>query len=484
MQLNKLKYVVLLLLLIFSFNIFAQDSFNDDFNCFSILIGKNATIDGSVMLAHNEDDGGERIVNWFKVPRSDYQSNDSLRLHRGPKIPQVAQTYAFVWLEMPELEFSDSYINEFGLTIASDACPSREDEAKIIDGGIGYWLRRLMIERAKTAREAIKLAGVLIEKIGYASSGRTYCIADTNETWMLSVVKGQHWVAQRVPDNQVAIIPNYYTITKVNLKDTTNYLGSHDLIDYAIKRGWYNQQEDGNFNFRKAYSNQNNLKHIVNKARHWISINALSKKQYDLDAIFPFSFIPKKKLGLKDVYKVLRNHYKGTSLDLSATNQTGNPHQQKTMSVCAHTTQYGFVAQLRNQMPSEIGNVLWIAPKRPCTQAFIPVYAGIESLPKSFSKSDYTTALSEHFNKISNYKIYTENHSFQYFIDNADRIDFDYKNLIDKQQKKLYKLENKLLRKQNRFEKKVLKVYKKDKKKAKKLITGYTDKQINLIIKK
>lgn len=456
---------------------FSQNENSNSYNCFSVLIGKKATIDGSVMLAHNEDDGGDRIVNWYKVPKKKHLTKDSIQLKRGFKIPQVAKTNEYLWLEIPELEFSDSYFNEYGLVVASNNCRSREDQAELENGGIGYWLRRLMVERAKSAREAVLLAGNLIESIGYSASGRTYCIADSKETWMLSAVKGKHWVAQRIPDNQIAIIPNYYTITKVDLSDTKNFLGSKDLIEYAIKRGWY-RPDEGNFNFRKAYSNQNNIQSITNKARHWVSINALSKKQYGIDDEFPFSFVPKKKLSLQDVFFVLRLHYKASEKTPFEVDVTKSPHHQKVMSICSNTNQYGLVAQLRTDMPSEIGNVLWLAPRRPCSQEFIPIYSGILNVPKKYSVYDEEKALINHFNKINNFKTYSKNQAYMRFDKKAKTVDTDYKKVIEKLDKKRIKRENKLLKRQKLVEKKFLKKWNKNPDKAKKCLTKYSKKAL------
>ncbi|HIP47698.1 MAG TPA: hypothetical protein EYG92_01880 [Lutibacter sp.] len=483
MQIISIKFYLFTVLLFLTFNATSQSNDSDSFNCFSVLIGKEASIDGSVLLAHNEDDGGDRVVNWYKVPNQKHNSAiDSIQLKREHSIAQAKQTYAYLWLEIPELEFSDSYFNEQGLIIASDNCRSREDQAELTNGGIGYWLRRLMVERAKTAREAVELAGNIIETVGYASSGRTYSIADANETWMLSVVNGKHWVAQRVPDNHVAIIPNYYTITQVDLSDTANFLGSRDLITYAIERGWYNPKE-GPFNFRKAYSNQKNLSHIGNKARLWVSINALSKKQYGIDDDFPFSFVPKKKIALQDVFKVLRNHYQGTENTFLDANYSGTPHMQKVMSVCSNTNQYGFVAQLRSWLPTPIGSVLWIAPRRPCSQAFIPIYSGILDVPKKLSVTNYKDALANHFTKIDDFEAYSKGHQYLYFDKSAKKVDSNYSKLIENYQKTLFEFENQLLLEQNNFEKNLQEKYHKNPKKAIKKLTKYSNKQLKKAIK-
>jgi dipeptidase len=481
-----LKKLGLLLLpvfiLLFASQLFSQTYEEENFNCFSILVGKNATADGSILFAHNEDDWGERVVNWYLAPYEYHGQGDSIALKRGGKIAQGKESFKYLWLEIPELEFSDSYLNEFGIIIASDACVSREDEPDLTDGGIGYWLRRAMAERARTAKEAVKIGGRLIEQLGYASSGRTYCIAGPNEAWMLSAVNGKHWVAQRIPDGHVAIIPNYYTITNIDLSDTINFLGSPDIIDYAINKGWYDPKTDGKFDFRKAYSDQGNLKSLGNRARHWISINALSEKQYTLEDELPFSFSPKKKVGLEDIFQVLRNHYEGTELDKTDGYKTGNPHQQGAMSVCSSTNQYGFVAQLRNWLPIEIGAVLWIAPRRPCTEAFVPIYSGLLSVPKNFALTDFKKGLKTHFDKIENFEEYSKGNEYLSFGEKAARIDEDYGKLIPEVQKSISTYEKEILTNQPGFEKKIIEAYNREPEQAKEILTEYSLKAIQHVL--
>jgi dipeptidase len=177
--------------------------------------------DGSVLFAHNEDDYGEGYFNIYLVPANYYGRINAIFL-----------------AEMPGMHFSDAYMNEYGVVIASNACASREDKPILTDGGITWELRNAMASQAHTAREAVEIGAKLIDEKGYNSSGRTYCIADPNEAWMLSVVYGKHYVAKRIPDDALAIIPNYYTITEVDLNDVENVIASPDLIRYAEERGW------------------------------------------------------------------------------------------------------------------------------------------------------------------------------------------------------------------------------------------------------
>ena len=191
-------------------NIFAQYTKTEHPNCFTILAGKNATVDGSVILAHNEDDHGEMLVDWYKVPRIKHGPNDKIILKNGAQLNQVKETYSYLWMEMPGMQFSDSYMNEWGVAIASNQCISKETEGELVDGGIGYFLRRIMAERARTAKEAVKIAGAIIEQAGYLHSGRSYSIADPNEAWVMAVVQGRRWTAKRVPDDEIAVC--YYNV--------------------------------------------------------------------------------------------------------------------------------------------------------------------------------------------------------------------------------------------------------------------------------
>ena len=182
--------------------------------CFTVIVGKDASENGSVLLGHDEQNSGNFFVNFRKIPDMKHKHGEIIKLKNGGSIKQVTKTYGFLWSEIPGCTSSDAYLNENGVAIVSDFCPDRmpsfeelAKEGQIKDGGFSYLLRRLVIERAKTAREGVEIAGKLIDQLGYTSN-RTFAIADPNEAWLMAVTKGNKWVAQRVPDNQVALLPN------------------------------------------------------------------------------------------------------------------------------------------------------------------------------------------------------------------------------------------------------------------------------------
>ncbi|MCP5107707.1 MAG: hypothetical protein GY950_30240, partial [bacterium] len=286
MKYRYIRQIVFLVLLLSASLTFLMPNDN---NCFTVIVGKAASAGGVVLLAHNEDDAGKNLfVNVHRLPAVNHLRGEIVKLRKGAVIPQVVRTIGFLWLQMPGVEFGDSYLNRKGVVIASNSCASREDRPELTDGGIGFMLRRLMAERAPSAREAVEMAGRLIETYGYYSSGRSYAVADSKEGWLLQVVKGKHWIAQRVPDDQVAVVANCYTIGAVNLKDKKNFLGSGDIVDYAVARGWYAPDRDGEFNFARVYSAPGNIKNEKNSLRQWRGINLLAKKKYKMELSLKF----------------------------------------------------------------------------------------------------------------------------------------------------------------------------------------------------
>ena len=357
-----------------------------DGGCFGIVVGKDASVDGHVIMAHNEDDSPPQIVNHYKVPRVTHHPGEKVKLLGGGELDQVELTWSYIWSEMPEMTFSDSYLNEWGVCVASDACRSREDNPDITDGGISCMLRRLVAERAKTAREGVLIAGRLVEQFGYDGSGRTYSICDPDEGWLFCAVNGKHWLAKRVPDNEVAIIANTYTVHDVDLSDNRNFLASRGIIEYAISRGWYDPENDGPFDFAAAYANPRVASDSSNICRQWGGLRHVSSEPIPLNMKLPFSVIPKRKLDVTAVMKILRDHYEDTELfDSSA--ESGNPHEAGVRTICALSTQTSFVAQLRKNMPLDIGIVYWVCLSTPCTSCFIPFHFGIAEFPSGFSST-------------------------------------------------------------------------------------------------
>ena len=339
--------------------------------CSAIVVGRKASIDGSVLLGHNEQNGGQRFLNFRKIPRLRHKDGEVVRLRGGASVPQVKQTYAFLWSQNPGKGFSDGYMNEWGVSVVSNLCYPRkydlrklESRGQLVKGGIGYMLRRLVVERARTAREGIQVAGKLIEQVGYCGS-QTLIIADPNEAWLMSMTPGKHWVARRVPDEKVVVLPNLYIIGEVNLKDKSNFLASPGLVEYATKRRWYSPTSGKPFNFYEAYSKP--PKQLLD-LRQWRGQCLVTGKKIKRrpDRRLPFAVKPARKIFVKDVITILRCHGEG--------------------GLCSNGTQEAAIFQLRSNMPPAIGCIYWRTSAEPCTSVLTPWYAGIKETPGEYYK--------------------------------------------------------------------------------------------------
>jgi dipeptidase len=342
------------------------------YGCYAVIVGREASADGSVLVGHNEQNGGRRILNFRRIPPQQFPEGAVVRLRRGGQLPQVPETAALLWSENPGLEFSDAYLNEFGVAVLSDACPTREDDyqtlvarGEIRQGGIGYMLRRLVAQRARSAREGAELAGKLVEQFGYVASGRTYVIADSREAWLVAVVCGRRWVAQRVPDDRVVVLPNIHLIGKVDLKDTDNFLASADLIDYGVRRGWFAPNRGQPFNFRKVYRRDRS---DAPDLRRWRGRKLVTgrREPWPPPGPPPLGVKPREKMTVAAVAAILRD--------------TAGPGR----TLSSPVTQEGAVFQLRSGRPKEIGCVYWRTSGEPSTGVLLPWYLGITDTPADY----------------------------------------------------------------------------------------------------
>jgi dipeptidase len=306
-------------------------------------------------------------------------------------------TNGYLWTENPGCVFSDAYINDKGVAVVTDYCVGRgeksedlEKAGQLKDKGVAYLFRRLIALRANTAREGVIIAGNIISHWGYAAS-RTLIIADQNEAWVLCATHGKQWVAQRVPDDKVVIIPNVYTMGNIDFKDKTNFMGSKTLVSYAVKKGWYNPEPGKPFNFSEVYSAPR--ENLID-SRQQTAQEIITGKKVDTskDERLPFFVTPAKKLNVADIAKILRtfkdiNIYKG--IDLT---DLGNPDvmtamkkaRQESGNLCSPRTQEASVFQLNSEYPPAIGCVYWRTTAEPSSSALTPWYVGIIDTPKEY----------------------------------------------------------------------------------------------------
>lgn len=468
-------------------------------NCFAIIAGKAATVDGSVLFAHNEDDSGEQMLNVYIVPAG----SQPAMTDGGLKIPaSIANGYTdkrgnkkhkvngkFFWLEFPGMSVADAAMNQWGVCIASDGCNSREDKEDLTDGGILYDVRINVAKYARSARDAAKIIGEAVEQYGYKGSGRTYCVADPNEGWIVAVVKGRHWVAQRVPDDKVMAIPNYYTITTVNLDDKENFMGSPDIIDYAISRGWYDPHSRQEFNFRLAYSDPKRIDSDGNTKRHKAVIEYITEGKYNYD---PYSvqpmFTPAKKLSVKDMIVMLSLHNEREKRIIKGAPQEpafGKEDPRHISGVCTDVTIVSTIFQLRSWMPLETGCIIWMCPGRPCAEVFVPWYLGMTKDPAGWARfDDWQEAEQHHFSDAKNMEKDYPEHPYWFFTKRWKELNSNYSYWIRGVQENKWQMQYDILKKSSELEKNLPSDLKKSKnrKQAEQMLNQFTADIYNTVL--
>jgi dipeptidase len=462
------------------------------FSCYAVIAGKKATADGSVLFAHSELNSGKRFLNFRVIPRIKNKPGAVLKLRHGGTYPDIKESYSFIWAENFSSRGSDIYINEWGVACASDGTHTKEGSREelikrgdIKDGGIGYLLRRQVARRAKTSREGVMIASELIKRFGMNFMGVTLVIADPNEAWILSITGGQHWVAQRVPDDEVVVLSNVNLIEEVNLKDTANFLASPDLIEYAVKRGWYDPKSGKPFNYKDAYDKPGKgwfeTKYGCD-ARQWRGQCLVTGKDIPLPVKrnLPFSVKANRKLTVHDMRDILSDHLEGTPFDKTEGYEKGSPHDLLRSSdgvICSAHNQEAAVFQLRSWLPPEVGCIYWRTTAASCSSVLTPWYLGITETPASYYKQyglKKNLTVDFHFNPPKGTFDYDPKKAFWVFNALENLVDLDYKKNIEKVRAIWKDYEAKEYAMQAAVEETALKLLKKDKDLGRKFLTLYS----------
>lgn len=413
-----------------------NDELSERVSCTSIMVGKKASADGSVMTSHTCD-GNFRT--WMDiVPGKTSESPTTAEVYTGRMhtdhstgargmalkgtVPLAATTYSFLNTAYPCL-------NEKQLGIGETTIGGRK-ELRSKNGIFTIEeLERLALQQCTTAREAIKLMGSLAQEYGYIDDGECLTIADPKEVWHFEIFgagpdsTGAVWAAVRIPDDHVGVSANISRISKLNLDDKENYMASSNVKDVAKRLGFWDGKEP--FRFWKAYAGKNYLNEPKNfSVREYYLLRKIAPSlKFDFDdEELPFSVKPEKPLSAEDVMELLTETYEGSEFDMTqnlkvtkrfkkseppfneytdtVTSPVANPWMTsdmramlnaikpetvvnwRTVSVpqCAYST----VIQLRDWLPDDVGGVAWVAFDNPGQSPRIPVFAGTTDLPECF----------------------------------------------------------------------------------------------------
>ncbi len=407
------------------------------FACTSIMVGKKASTDGSVMTSHTCDSHrtGSHILVVPRVKhekgseilltrRSDDDSGPMQRYGRQPtgKIPQVAETWGY-------LAPAYACMNERQLAIGESTFGGREE--LVSDKGLidCETLTRLMLERAATAREAIRIGGELIEKYGWCDEGEALTIADPQEVWVMEIVGpgkdevGAVWAAQRVPDDHVSVVANAARIGEIDLGNHDFFMASGNVMQVAEERGYWNSKSGQPFRFYEAYNPDGRTSFAATR-REWrvLDLLAPSLELHPNSNVFPFSVKPEKPVGPEVIMEIFRDTFEGTEFDvvkdLTVTDEEGkviksplaNPFMPYDMNkmlkinggwgwrgerqLARWYCMYVTVTQSRSWLPDPVGGIVWFGYSNPAMTTYVPLYAGVTELPTEYKTDGRTTGFS------------------------------------------------------------------------------------------
>jgi len=400
-----------------------QGYVSDFQGCTSIMVGRLATTDGSVITAHSCD-GNYRT--WVRIePGKIYPEGASTKVYHGllhtetpwdkrgvieqGEIPQVKETYAFLNTAYP-------CMNEKQLAIGETTIGGRRELRN--NEGLFYIeeLQRIALQRCTTARGAIELIGELVEKYGYCDRGECLTFADTKEVWHFEIFGagpleiGAVWAAVRIPDDHVGISANIPRISEIDPEDPDHFMASDNVYSVAQEMGWWDPESGKTFKFWEAYSGEKPF-----STREYFVLSSVAPAlNLSLDSEeLPFSVKPEKKLSVRDVMAFYRQTYKGTELDMTKNLMVKKRRSdemilspivspwiswdlitllntikpgivESSRSIAISGCSYSEVIQCRDWLPDEVGGIAWFSFDNPGQSPRIPVFAGVTELPPSF----------------------------------------------------------------------------------------------------
>lgn len=392
--------------------------------CTSIPVSKGATADGSVMTAHTCD--GWYDARTYVVPGKENPPGTMANVYHNllhadrhdrkvtviGQIPEVPKTYTYFHVAYP-------YMNEHQVIMGETTIGTRQELRSTNGIFMIEELQRFALQRAKTAREAIKVMGELAETYGYIDTGECLTVGDPNEVWHFEIMppgpldKGAIWAAVRIPEGHVGVSANRARIGTIDPNDPDNYMFSSNVFSVAQENGWWDPKSGQPFLFYEAYAPSEST---GSRRREWrvLSWAAPSLKLNATSSRYPFTVKAERPITVQDMMKIYRDTYEGTPYDMGnnqawfAPDSRGNwakspfatPHVGAEMrallnipterNISIPRCSYFTILQARAWLPNPIGAVCWFGLNNPDTSVYVPIYAGVTSLPKDYAVNDRT----------------------------------------------------------------------------------------------
>ena len=387
--------------------------------CTTILVGKNASYDGSTMIARNDDSGaGHYMPKKFVVVHPEerqkvYRSvishveielpdnplrctsmpnavdGEGIWAASGVNAKNVAMTATETITSNPRVLGADP------LVVYEPAKDGKEEKA----GGIGEEdIVYIVLPYITSAREGVKRLGSLLETYGtYEMNGIAF--QDKDEIWWLETIGGHHWIARRVPDDVYVVMPNQFGMDEFDLEDAygeqKGFMCSADLKEF-VEKNHLNLSQDGSFIPRDIFGSHDDSDHVYNTPRAWYMLRTLNPQTFTWDGPdadytplsddLPWCLIPEKKITVEDVKYVLSSHYQGTPYDPYAA-YGEKSWKGAYRSIGVNRTDFLSVIQMRPDHKGDNGILQWIAFASNAFNVLVPFYTDVTTTPEYLSNT-------------------------------------------------------------------------------------------------
>ncbi|KJF79866.1 dipeptidase [Photobacterium angustum] len=365
--------------------------------CTTILVGNQVTVDGSFIIARNEDHEAINAKRFNFHPAEDAQLSDFHSIGAmGNDFTYPAAKNALQYTSNSDFDtegtsFGAAGFNSAGVGITATETIFNNAQVLAIDPyvtktGIGEdAIVNVILPRVRSAKEGVALLGHIIETQGTAE-GFGVAFMDKEGIWYLETGSGHHWMAAKIPTDKYFVSANQGRLVDY-IANHPDFMASEGLVEFAQKHHLPSAENSDSFNFHRAYSQDVEHDKTYNYPRVWTLQHMYSdglKTEIDQGESFPVYLTPKNKLSVYDVMQGLRNHYQATEHDPYSHSNPNDPYRP----ISVFRTEHSHVLQLRPELPIAIGEIQYIAYGMTALSVYLPFYQGMTSVPEALTLGD------------------------------------------------------------------------------------------------